>query len=415
MLDLVLNNEEVKESTKETLEAVIRDSARKVLEEALKLEVSDYINRHKDEQVDGKNQVVRNGSSEARKILTKMGEIEVQAPRVNDKRDGERFISKILPPYLRKSPEVESLIPALYLSGASGGKIRDLFKEHFGQSLSPASVGRLKAKWADEFKQFRTSPITDRIVYAWADGVHLKIRLGDQKSLALLVVIGVTDKGKKVLLAVEPGYRESKESWLHVLRSLQGRGMTAPLVAVADGAAGFWSAMRELEHFKNTKEQRCWVHKIKNVLDKCPKSIQIHVKSQLHEMMHAPTEEAATKIKKSFVKAYQDKYLKMTTCLEKDWAELITFYKLPAASWTSLRTTNPIESSFATVKLRMKTQRGSGSANSAAAMAFKLLKECEKKWLVIRGHVEITNLLNGVAYKDGVALEQEVSQHQVVA
>ena len=249
MLDLVLNNEEVKESTKETLEAVIRDSARKVLEEALKLEVSDYINRHKDEQVDGKNQVVRNGSSEARKILTKMGEIEVQAPRVNDKRDGERFISKILPPYLRKSPEVESLIPALYLSGASGGKIRDLFKEHFGQSLSPASVGRLKAKWADEFKQFMTSPITDRIVYAWADGVHLKIRLGDQKSLALLVVIGVTDKGKKVLLAVEPGYRESKESWLYVLRSLKKRGMTAPLVAVADGAAGFWSAMRELEHF----------------------------------------------------------------------------------------------------------------------------------------------------------------------
>lgn len=416
MLELVLNDtDSLKESTKETLDSVIRQSARRLLMEALQLEVSDYIESNKDHQVNGKRQVVRNGYSKPRRVLTKLGEFEVEAPRVHDKRDGEFFVSKLLPPYLRRSAEVESLVPALYLSGVSGTKLRNVFEEHFGKALSPASIGRLKAKWESEFKAFRSSPISERIVYLWADGVHLKIRLGDQKSLALLVVIGVTESGKKTLLAVEPGYRESKESWLHVLRSLRDRGMTSPVVAVADGAMGFWSAMRELEHFKDTKEQRCWVHKIKNVLDKCPKSLQVHVKSHLNEMMQAPTEEASTKIKDSFIKAYKDKYPKMAVCLEKDWNSLITFYTLPAASWTSLRTTNPIESSFASVKLRMKTQRGSGSPTAASAMAYKLLKECEKKWRVIRGHIEITNLLKGVEYKDGVALKQKQLEHQGVA
>jgi len=389
MLEVVLNEEERKESTKESLDALVKEGARRMLEEALIAEVSEYVEQFKDDKKDGKRLVVRNGFSRPRKVLTTSGAIEVEAPRVNDKRTDRSFISKLLPPYLRKSPNVESLIPALYLSGVSSGE--------------------------EEFRLFKSSKITEHIVYLWADGVHLNIRLGDQKKLALLVVMGVTDSGKKVLLAVEAGYRESKESWLEVLRLLRDRGMTAPVAAVADGAMGFWSALRELEHYKDTKEQRCWVHKIKNVLDKCPKSLQVHVKSQLNEMMQAPNEKTSTKVKNFFVKAYQDKYPKMTTCIEKDWGELMTFYSLPAASWRSLRTTNPIESSFSSVKLRMRNQRGSGSPTAAASMAFKLLKECEKKWRVIRGHKEITNLLNGLEYKDGVLVEEKPLGHQGVA
>jgi transposase-like protein len=416
MLEVVLNKDERKESTKESLDALVKEGARRMLEEALLAEVSDYIESNKAEvDESGKRLVVRNGFAKPRGLLTTSGKLEIESPRINDKRAGEKFVSSLLPPFLRTSPKIESLIPALYLSGVSTGKFDGILKEHFNQSMSPATVTKLKKKWESEFTMWRSSPITDPIVYLWADGVHLKIRIGDQKKLALLVVMGVTDKGKKVLLAVEPGYRESKESWLGVLRRLENRGMTAPLLAVADGAAGFWSALRELEHYKNTKEQRCWVHKIKNVLDKCPKSLQPNVKSQLHEMMRAPDEETSTKVKNNFVKAYEDKYPKMTTCLTKNWEELMTFYSMPAASWMSLRTTNPIESSFSSVKLRMKTQRGSGSENAASAMAFKLLKECEKKWKSIKGYKEITNLLNGLEYKDGVLVEEKSLGHQGVA
>lgn len=416
MLKVVLNKDERKESTKESLDALVKEGARRMLEEALLAEVSDYIESHKTEvDENGKRLVVRNGFARPRKVLTTSGALEVESPRVNDKRTDKKFLSTLLPPFLRKSPKIESLIPALYLSGVSTGKFDGILKEHFEQSLSPATVVKLKKKWEAEFAQWRTSKITEPIVYLWADGVHLKIRIGDQKKLALLVVMGVTDKGKKVLLAVVPGYRESKESWLNVLRSLRDRGMTAPHLAVADGAAGFWSALRELEHYKETKEQRCWVHKIKNVLDKCPKSLQHNVKSQLHEMMMAPNEETSTKVKNNFEKGFEDKYPKMVSCLTKNWGELMTFYSMPAASWASLRTTNPIESSFSSVKLRMKTQRGSGSENAASAMAFKLLKECEKKWKCIKGYKEITNLLNGLEYKDGVLVEEKRLGHEGVA
>lgn len=416
MLEIVLNKEERKESTKENLDALVKEGARRMLEEALLAEVSDYIESHKTEvDESGKRLVVRNGFSKPRSLLTTSGKLEVESPRVNDKRKDKRFISSLLPPFLRKSPKVESLIPALYLSGVSTGKFDGILKEHFEQSISPATVVKLKKKWEAEFTAWRSSPITEPIVYLWADGVHLKIRIGDQKKLALLVVMGVTDKGKKVLLSIEAGYRESKESWLNVLRSLRDRGMTTPLLAVADGAAGFWSALRELEHYKKTKEQRCWVHKIKNVLDKCPKSLQSNVKSQLHEMMTAPDEETSTKIKNNFENGFKDKYPKMVSCLTKNWAELMTFYSMPAASWMSLRTTNPIESSFSSVKLRMQNQRGSGSEKAASAMAFKLLKECEKKWRTLKGFNEITNLLNGLEYKDGVLVEEKQLGHEGVA
>jgi transposase-like protein len=416
MLEIVLNKKDRKEITIESLDALVRNAAMQMLEEALLAEVSEYIQRHKTEVDDnGKRIVVRNGFSKPRKIQTTSGLIEVESPRVNDKSKKRSFVSKLLPPYLRRSPKVESLIPALYLSGVSTGKFDEIFKEYFDKGLSPATVAKLKRKWEEEFKAFRSEPIKEPIVYMWADGVHLKIRLGDQKSLALLVVIGVTSEGNKKVLAIEPGFRESAESWEVVLRSLQDRGMTAPLVAVADGATGFWKALRGLEHYKDTLEQRCWVHKMKNVLDKCPKSLQPNVKNQLHEMMQAPDEKTSTKIKDNFVKAFGDKYPKMVNCLEKDWETLKTFYEMPAASWAALRTTNPIESSFATVKLRMKTQRGSGSIDAGGAMAFKLLKECEKKWKKIKGYKEITNLLNGVEYKDGVVVNTKQLGHQGVA
>lgn len=415
MLEL-LNKAQREEITQQSLDALVQKSARTMLEEALQAEVREYIQRHKDEQgSDGNRAVVRNGYAKSRKIQTISGTIEVKSPRVNDARENSKFVSKLLPPYLRRSPEVESLIPSLYLSGVSTGKFGAIFKEYFGKGLSPATVVKLKRKWEEEFKLFKSSPITEEIVYMWADGVHLKIRLGDQKSLALLVVIGVTVEGKKVVLAVEPGYRESVESWEVVLRSLQERGMSCPLVAVADGATGFWTALRKLEHYKDTMEQRCWVHKMKNVLDKCPKSLQPNVKHYLNEMMMAPDEETSTKVKDNFVRAFKDKYPKMTDCIQKDWGELITFYSLPAASWAALRTTNPIESAFSSVKLRMKVQRGSGSISAAGAMAFKLLKQCEKSWRKIKGFEEITNLLKGVKYKDGVALNKGQLEQQKVA
>jgi putative transposase len=242
----------------------------------------------------------------------------------------------------------------------------------------------------------------------------VNVRLGDDKKICLLVVIGVTESGHKELIAVQEGYRESKESWLNVLRSLIDRGFKAPLLAIGDGALGFWSAIGELEEFQKTKWQRCWVHKIANVLNKLPKRVQSEVKSLLHEMMKAPDLDSATKAKNRFQSIYSDKYPKAVTCLEKDWSKLITFFDFPAAHWMSLRTTNPIESCFATVKLRTRVTKGAGSPKTAASLAFKLLLECEKKWRMIRGWREITNLIEGVEYKDGVVLDR-ILQNQEIA
>jgi transposase-like protein len=342
----------------------------------------------------------------------------VRCLRVDDRRDGEKFFSSILPPYLRKSPKVESLLPILYLKGLSTNDFKSSLVEFLGEGtmgLSPASIVKLKKIWEDEFDLWSKRPITKNYVYMWVDGVNVQIRLGEDKKVCLLVIIGVTESGEKDLLAVHPGYRESADSWATVLRSLVDRGFKAPMLAIGDGALGFWAALRATGGFEKCEEQRCWVHKIANVLDKMPKRVQSDAKDLLHEMMKAPTEADALKARQAFEKLFDDKYPKATACLVKSWSELTTFYHYPAAHWLSLRTTNPIESSFATVKLRTKVTKGAGNKDTATAMAFKLLQECQKKWRSIRGEKqELQNLLNGLEYKDGIVIPQQ-PHHEAAA
>jgi putative transposase len=401
-----------------SLDEIAREGAKRMLIQALNLEVEDYINQHlKEVDESGNRLVVRNGRGRPRKVTIGSGTIEVPAPRVDDKREGKKFSSFILPPYLRKSPKVESLLPILYLKGLSTNDFKSALVDFLGDGasgLSPASIVKLKKIWEDEFDQWSKRKITKNYIYVWADGVNVEIRLGEDEKLCLLVIIGVTEEGKKELIAVESGYRESTESWLAVMRSLVARGMRAPLLACGDGALGFWSALRACDGFKTTKEQRCWVHKIANVLDKFPKRLQPKAKELLHEMMRAETKADAEKDRDQFEKLYNDKYPKAVECLLKNWKQLTTYFNFPAAHWVHLRTTNPIESSFATVKLRTRVTKGAGSAKAAEAMAFKLLLECEKKWRVINSVKEIKNLLEGLEYKDGIMVATQ-KHHEVVA
>ena len=401
-----------------SLDEIAREGARRLLVQALNQEVEEYVQQFSTEvDENGKRLVVRNGVGRSRSVTMSSGAVEVKCPRVNDKRDGEKFFSSILPPYLRKSLKVEALLPVLYLKGLSTNDFKSALGTFLGEGtmgLSPASIVKLKKVWEEEFDLWSKRPITKKYVYMWVDGVNVQIRLGEDKKTCLLVIIGVTEDGSKDLIAVHPGYRESAESWLTVLRSLIERGMTAPLLAMGDGALGFWAAMRTCKGFEKTEEQRCWVHKIANVLDKMPKRVQPDAKGLLHDMMKAPTEADALKSRQSFENLFGDKYPKATECLLKSWPELTTFFHYPAAHWTSLRTTNPIESSFATVKLRTKVTKGAGSKETAASMAFKLLQECQKRWRKIRGEKEhLQNLLVGLEYKDGVVVTQ--SSHQEAA
>lgn len=401
------------------LDEIAREGARRMLAEALRLEADEYLERHKDlRDDDGKRLVVGNGVARPRTLTLGSGAVSISQPRVNDRREDHKFTSDILPPYLRKSPKVESLLPILYLKGLSTNDFQSALAEFLGEStmgLSPASIVKLKKIWDDEFAKWEKRLITKRYVYLWADGVNVQVRLGEDKKICLLVIIGVTEDGEKELLAVHPGYRESKDSWLHVLNSLTGRGMSAPLLAAGDGALGFWAALRSCEGFEKTDEQRCWVHKIANVLDKLPKRLQADAKGQLHEMMRAESLASCEKTRDQFIKLHRDKYPKAVDCLEKDWNELTTFFRYPAAHWQHLRTTNPIESSFATVKLRTKVTKGAGSAKTAATMAFKLLQECQKKWRKINAPEEIKNLLAGLEYRDGVVVAPPSSHHEAAA
>jgi len=404
------------EPLKYNLDEIVRLGAKKMLLQALESEVSQVIESCKD-QVDknGKRLVVRNGEGKTRTVTLGSGSVTIRAPRINDKREGCKFTSVILPPYLRKSPKIESLLPALYLRGISTGKMKGALESFFGEGsmgLSPATVSKLITTWEKDFEDYKLRKITKKYAYVWADGVNVKVRLGDDKKVCILVIIGVTEDGDKELLAVQEGYRESKEAWLTLMRGLVGRGFTAPLLAIGDGALGFWSALREIEEFKNTQEQRCWVHKIANILNNLPKRVQPEAKILLHEMMKAPDRKSADLARDQFKEIFNDKYEKSVTCLTKDWEKLTAFFDFPAKHWVSLRTTNPIESSFATVKLRTKTTRGAGSVKTATTMAFKLLQECERKWRKIRGKEEIENILAGVVYKDGIMVASKSTDQE---
>lgn len=401
-----------------TIDQIAREGARRMLMHCLNLEVEEYINQNTQAVgEDGRRLVVKNGVGQPRKVTMGSGTVEVSAPRVNDKREGEKFFSKILPPYMRKSPKVESLLPLLYLKGLSTNDFHSALGEFLGEGtlgLSPASIVKLKKIWEAEFDEWSKRPITKKYAYIWADGVNMAIRLGEDHKLCLLVIIGVTEDGEKELLAVEGGHRESTDSWLAVMRSLVARGLSAPMLAIGDGALGFWAALRTCKGFEKTREQRCWVHKIANVLDKLPKRLQPKAKELLHEMMRAETKAASEKEHDLFGRLYSEKYPKAVDCLAKDWSVLTTYFDFPAAHWLHLRTTNPIESSFATVKLRTKVTKGAGSKITAEVMTFKLLKECEKRWRKINQPGEVKNILAGLAYRDGVVVP-DPSHHEAVA
>jgi len=400
------------ESIVGTLDTLAREGARRMIELALRIEVEEYIARNQERDEAGHALVVRNGMARPRKVTAGSGTMEIAAPRVNDKRveDGERqrFTSKILPPYLRRSQNVADVLPLLYLRGLSTGDFKEALSTLLGDDasgLSPSAITRLTTVWQEEYRRWRERSLANAdFVYVWVDGVHFNIRLEDDR-LAALVVVGVRPDGKKQVIALEDGYRESKDSWLALLRDLKKRGMLAPALAVGDGALGFWSAVGEV--WPETREQRCWVHKIANVLDKLPKSMQPRAKSQLHAMMYAETRARCVELMTIFSDEFAAKYPKAVASLNEDPDRLLTMFDFPAEHWKHIRTTNPIESTFATVKLRQRVTKGAGSRNAGLAMAFKLLLVAEKTWRRIDAPELLPLVRAGVRFVDGLQFERE--------
>lgn len=397
-----------------TLDELAREGARRMLVKALEMEVAQYLDAHADERDDeGHRLVVRNGKAKPRKVTCGAGTIEVEAPRVNDKRvddsgERQRFSSKILPPYMRRSPKVAEVLPILYLRGLSTGDFREALPVLLGDDacgLSATNIARLTDEWKQEYQQFRHRALSDRdYVYVWVDGIHFNIRLEDER-LCTLVMIGVRPDGKKELVALEDGYRESKESWADVLRDLKRRGMRAPVVAVGDGALGFWTAVRAV--WPETREQRDWCHKMANVLDKLPKGLQPKAKRALREMMYAESREQADKHIDIFIADYEAKYPKAAECLEKDRDKLTTHFDFPAQHWQHLRTTNVIESPFATVRLRQRVTKGAGSRAKGIVMAYKLLDMAELRWRRLNGADKLPLVRAGVRFIDGIQQERD--------
>ena len=389
------------------LDELVAEGARRMLMAGLETEVADYIERHTglvDET--GHRLVVRNGRAAERSLVTGAGALTIQAPRVHDRRDGHRFSSYILPKYARRSPKVGDVLPVLYLRGLSTGDFAPALAEFFGTDtgLSASSITRLLETWTDEYTAFERRDLSgDDYVYVWADGVHFRIRLEEDR-LCCLVVVGVRADGSKELLACSDGYRESTESWADVLRDLKARGMTAPAVAVGDGALGFWSALGEV--FPDTVEQRCWVHKTANILDALPKRLHHTAKAAIHEIYQAETRADADAGIDDFVRVYGDKYPKAVAKLIKDRDVLLTFYDFPAAHWVHLRTTNPIESTFATVKARTKVTKGAGTRRRGLVMAYKLLDAAQDRWRKVNSPELVALVQAGIEFKDGIRVER---------
>jgi putative transposase len=394
--------------SRDVLGEILRQGAREMLAGAIQSEVAAWIDDHahlKDET--GRRQVVRNGSHPERTILTGLGPIEVRQPRVQDRRlpeHREMFTPNVLPPYLRRTKNVDEAIPWLYLKGISTSDFSEALQGLFGveaKGLSANIVTRLKAAWEEEYGAWSKRSLKDKhYVYVWADGVHFNIRLEDGRQ-CILVLMGATADGKKELIAIADGYRESEQSWKELLLDCKARGLDVePHLAIGDGALGFWKAMRQVWH--TTKEQRCWVHKTANVLDKLPKGSQPKAKGMLHEIYLAENREAATKAFNLFVTTYEAKYPKATDCLSKDRDVLLTFYDFPAEHWLHIRTTNPIESVFSTVRLRHSKTKGSGTRKACLTMVFKLMESASKKWRALNGSELIQEVIAGAIFANGV-------------
>jgi putative transposase len=399
-----------------TLDELAREGARRMIAAALRAEADEYVERFAGERdEDGMRLVVRNGRARERRVTIGSGTVAIRAPRVNDKRvddetgERQRFSSKILPAYARRSPKVNDVLPVLYLRGLSTGDFRPALEQLLGEDaagLSPSTITRLCKDWEAEHERFRTRSLRfHQYAYVFVDGVHVSVRLGEDDRLCLLVVIGVREDGTKELLAVEDGYRESTESWAAVMRDLKARGLNEPKLVIGDGALGIWAALRDV--FPGARRQACWVHAIANVLDALPKRVQGDAKKLLHETMEAPTRADARAARERLREQFDAKYPKAVAKLDRDWQHLTAFYDFPAEHWRHLRTSNAIESSFATVKLRTRVTKGAGSKKAALAMAYKLLDAAQERWRRFNGHELVADVLAGATFKDGVRVTDD--------
>ena len=399
-----------------TLDDLVAEGALRMLMAGLEAEVAGYIERHQG-LVDGAGHrlVVRNGRAAERTLVTGAGALKVRTPRVHDRREGRRFSSYILPKYARRSPKVADVLPVLYLRGLSTGDFAPALEQFFGTDtgLSASTIGRLIETWSDDYTAFEGRDLSGSdYVYVWADGIHFRIRLEEDR-LCCLVIVGVKADGTKELLACGDGYRESTESWAEVLRDLRDRGMTSPVVAVGDGALGFWAALSDV--FPATVEQRCWVHKTANILDALPKRLHRQAKAAIHEIYQAENRADADAGIDEFVTLFEAKYPKAVVKLTRDRDVLLTFYDFPAAHWTHLRTTNPIESTFATVRARTKVTKGAGSRRRGLVMAYKLLDAAEDRWRKVNSPELVAVVRAGIEFKDGNQVERRIDESRDAA
>lgn len=388
---------------------LLRDGARMLLAQAVEAELQVFMAQYSNCLEDGRRAVVRNGYLPGRTIQTGIGDVEVKVPKVRDRSgQGLKFNSSLLPPYLKRARSVEELLPWLYLRGISTGDYQEALAALLGEQakgLSANTISRLKAIWLAEYTKWRQRNLSGkRYVYWWVDGIYSNVRMDDK--LCLLVIMGVTDQGRKELIAVEDGFRESSDSWYELLAGLRARGLTTgPELAVGDGSLGFWNALAKV--YPTTRHQRCWVHKTANVLNKMPKKLQPKAKADLHDIWMAETKEDASHAFDRMLARFEDKYPKAMECLAKDRDELLAFYDFPAEHWVHIRTTNPIESAFATVRLRSKRSRNCGSRDTTLTMVFKLLQSAEKRWKKIKGFRRLAEVITGIQFKNGIKVSDQ--------
>ena len=388
---------------------ILRQGARRLLSAALEAEVETFLRQYKDiSDGNGWQRVVRNGYLPEREIQTGIGQVQVKAPRVRDRQPDRytgriRFTSAIVPPYLRRTKSIETLLPWLYLKGVSTGDFTDALAALLGKQapgLSAATISRLKAVWQDQYKQWQQRDLSNkRYVYFWVDGIYCNVRMDDRQ--CLLVIIAVTEHGHKELVALEGGLRESEQSWTELLVDIKRRGLQVPPeLAIGDGSLGFWKALGKV--YDTTRWQRCWVHKTANILNKLPKSLQAKAKQKLHQIWMADNKAEAEKNFDAFIQTYEAKYPKATDCLKKDRNVLLTFYDFPAEHWRHIRTTNPIESTFATVRLRTAKVRSCFSSLTVLTMAFQLCRCAQKRWIKLHHPERLGEVIRGVNFINGI-------------
>ena len=401
------------EENPDLLTGLLRAGARELITQAVHAELTEFLTRYEDVMDSlGRRQVVRNGYLPQREIMTGIGPVDIQVPKTRDKGGhGLHFRSELLPPYIKRTKSVETVLPWLYLKGISTGDFSEALAALLGknaQGLSAGTISRLKQCWVNEYDDWRLRDLSkESYVYIWADGIYFNIRSDDARQ-CILVIIGVTSRGKKEFLAIEDGYRESEQSWTEVLINLKERGFKPPKLAVGDGALGFWKASKKV--FGKTRSQRCWVHKTANILNKLPKHSQAKAKQYIHDIWMAETRENAEKAFDLFLKTYQLKYPKATQCLEKDREELLAFYDFPADHWVHIRTSNPIESTFSTIRLRTKKTRACVSRTTILTMVYKLGLSAEKGWRKLKGFRRLADVINGVKFIDGI--DEETFERQ---